>query len=302
MSRVSPWARVRRVAFAARKSTWNRPPGARSLGPWPRRGGVATILDGGLEMTQEARSELRADLLARLPHRYSPWLHLALPAIAGVSIAALALSRIEGLRAWQLALVPLFLVAANAIEWHAHRGLLHRRTRPLETLYVRHTPQHHAVYVADDMSIRDFRELKLILLPAWGVLAIVAASSPVAVALVLARRAERRGAVDRDDGRVRALVRVAPPRLPPARRTAAIGGLRVIAVAAPASPAPPRAAPHAAVELQRHAAAVGSRPRHGLARPGRRSAGRVAAARVNARDAQVHRAIDRDANRRRSTL
>jgi sterol desaturase/sphingolipid hydroxylase (fatty acid hydroxylase superfamily) len=135
-------------------------------------------------MTQEARSDLRADLLARIPRWYSPSLHLALPALAGVAIVALALSRIEGLRPWQLALVPLFLVAANAIEWHAHRGLLHRRTRPLGMLYVRHTPQHHAVYVADDMFIRDFRELKLILLPAWGVLAIVAASSPVAVAFV----------------------------------------------------------------------------------------------------------------------
>ncbi|HEX9401153.1 MAG TPA: sterol desaturase family protein [Anaeromyxobacter sp.] len=135
-------------------------------------------------MTQEARSELRADLLSRIPRWYSPWLHLAFPAVAGIVIAAFAVTRIEALRAWQAALVPLFFVAANAIEWHAHRGLLHRRTRPLEALYVRHTPQHHAVYVADDMFIRDWRELKLILLPAWGILAILAASSPVAIALV----------------------------------------------------------------------------------------------------------------------
>ncbi len=187
MSHVSAWPRIRRASFAARKSGLESAADHQALArSGPGRGAEESPpWDRGLEMTQEARSELRADLLARLPHRYSPWLHLALPAIAGASIAALALSRIEGLRAWQLALVPLFLVAANAIEWHAHRGLLHRRTRPLETLYVRHTPQHHAVYVADDMSIRDFRELKLILLPAWGVLAIVAASSPVAVALVL---------------------------------------------------------------------------------------------------------------------
>ena len=138
-------------------------------------------------MTREARSDLRADLLARIPRWYSPWLHIAVPAMAGIAIAALALAQIEGLRAWQLALVPLFLVAANAIEWHAHRGLLHRRTRFLETLYVRHTPQHHAIYVADDMFIRDWRELKLILLPAWGILAILAAASPVAVALVALR-------------------------------------------------------------------------------------------------------------------
>jgi hypothetical protein len=106
--------------------------------------------------------------------------------VTGVAIVAVALSQVHDLRAWQLALVPVFLVTGNAIEWHAHRGLLHRRTRPLEQLYVRHTPQHHGVYVADDMFIREWRELKLILLPAWGVLAIIAASSPVAVALWLA--------------------------------------------------------------------------------------------------------------------
>jgi hypothetical protein len=136
-------------------------------------------------MTEASRAELRADLLSRIPRWYSPSLHLAFPAVAGLAIAAFALSRIADLRAWQLALVPVFLVAGNVIEWHAHRGLLHRRTRPLEQLYVRHTPQHHAVYVADDMFIREWREVKLILLPAWGVLAILAVSSPLAFAFVL---------------------------------------------------------------------------------------------------------------------
>jgi hypothetical protein len=137
-------------------------------------------------VTQAARAELRADLLSRIPRWYSPWLHLAFPAVAGIAIAAGALSFVEDLRTWQIALVPAFFVIGNAIEWHAHRGLLHRRTWPLAVLYVRHTPQHHAVYVAEDMFIREWRELKLILLPAYGVLAIALVSSPAAIALALA--------------------------------------------------------------------------------------------------------------------
>jgi hypothetical protein len=136
-------------------------------------------------MKEASRAELRAELLSRIPRWYSPWLHLAFPAVAGVAIVAFALTRVEDLRAWQLAFVPLFLLAGNAIEWHAHRDLLHRRTRPLEQLYIRHTPQHHGVYVAEDMFIREWRELKLILLPAWGVLAIILASTPIAAALAL---------------------------------------------------------------------------------------------------------------------
>ena len=137
-------------------------------------------------MTEASREEIRRDLLARVPRWYSPWGHLAIPALSGIAVLALALSRIEDLRAWQLAFVPLFLALGNAVEWHAHRDLLHRRTWPLDVLYERHTPQHHAIYHSEDMYIRDFRELKFVLLPAYGVLALVLVTSPVTAALWLA--------------------------------------------------------------------------------------------------------------------
>src|SRR5512140_2678116 len=137
-------------------------------------------------MTKDARSELRADLMSRVPRWYSPTAHLLAPAAAGLAIIVFALGRIRDLRAWELALVPVFLVASNAIEWHAHRDLLHRRTWPLEELYVRHTPQHHGVFVSEDMFIREWREVKLVLLPAWGVLALLVAGLPVAAAFWLA--------------------------------------------------------------------------------------------------------------------
>jgi sterol desaturase/sphingolipid hydroxylase (fatty acid hydroxylase superfamily) len=135
-------------------------------------------------MTEASRAELRSDLASRIPRWYSPWMHLAFPTLAGVAIAGFALSRIRDLAPWQLALVPVFLVFGNLVEWHAHRGLLHRRVRPLEVLYVRHTPQHHAIFVAGDMALKNARELKLILLPAYGILAVVAVTSPITFLLV----------------------------------------------------------------------------------------------------------------------
>ena len=137
-------------------------------------------------MTEAARAEFRADLLSRVPGWYSPLLHFAIPAVGGAAIIVFALTRIHGLRPWELAFVPVFFVASNAIEWHAHRDLLHRRTWPLGVLYKRHTPQHHAIFVADDMFLRDWRELKFVLMPAWGVLSIPIASSPVTILLALA--------------------------------------------------------------------------------------------------------------------
>ncbi len=137
-------------------------------------------------MTQTSREDLRRELLSRLPRWYSPWFHLAIPAVSGLAIVAFALARISGLQAWQLACVPLFVVVGNAVEWHAHRDLLHRRTWPLEVLYHRHTPQHHAIYVSDDMHIRDWRELRFVLLPAYGVVGLVAVTSPITAAVWLA--------------------------------------------------------------------------------------------------------------------
>jgi hypothetical protein len=137
-------------------------------------------------MTKTARDELRGEMLSKIPRWYSPWFHLAIPAVSGIAILLLALSHVSDLRAWQLAFVPVFLAFGNAVEWHAHKGLLHRRTWPLEVLYTRHTPQHHALYVAEDMYIREWRELKFVLLPAYGVVGIVALTSPVTIALWLA--------------------------------------------------------------------------------------------------------------------
>jgi hypothetical protein len=137
-------------------------------------------------MTRDARSELRADLLAQVPRWYSPWVHVLVPAVGGLAIIAFTLSRIHRLRGFELAFVPLFFVVSNAIEWHAHRDLLHRRTWPLGLLYQRHTPQHHAIFVTEDMFIRDWRELKFVLLPAWSVLTLPVVASPPAILLWLA--------------------------------------------------------------------------------------------------------------------
>ncbi len=139
-------------------------------------------------MTHASRAEFRAELLAKVPRSYSPLAHLLLPPLAALGIGAFAISRIQDLRLWQLALVPVFVIAGNALEWHAHRGLLHRRTRFLEILYIHHTPQHHALYVSDAMAIRSARELRFVLLPAYGILAILASTSPIVLAFFAIRQ------------------------------------------------------------------------------------------------------------------
>jgi hypothetical protein len=130
--------------------------------------------------SESARQRARERLLAAVPPSYSPWLHLASTTGIGATLLILGAVFIHHVRAAELLVVPGVLLIANAFEWQAHRDLLHRARKPLQELYYRHTPEHHVVYVEDDMAIRDWRELKLVLIPAVGVLGIVLTVAPLA--------------------------------------------------------------------------------------------------------------------------
>jgi hypothetical protein len=126
------------------------------------------------------RSEqLRTRLLEQLPRWYNPWVHLAIPSLTGLAAISTALWLLEDLRAIQILAVPVTYIFANAVEWWAHKHLLHARNPLAPVLYDRHTPEHHMVYTHENMAIRDRREFRLVLIPAYGIMLIVLATMPV---------------------------------------------------------------------------------------------------------------------------
>jgi hypothetical protein len=127
-----------------------------------------------------ARQRARARLLESIPPHYSPALHLLATTGIGVALLVAGALEVKHLRPLELLAIPVIFLLSNAFEWSAHRNILHRARPPLQVLYRKHTPEHHMVYVEDDMAIRSFRELHLVLIPAAGVLAIVIALAPVA--------------------------------------------------------------------------------------------------------------------------
>lgn len=131
-------------------------------------------------MTSE---EKRAAALAAIPSWYNPWAHLIVPSLMGVAVVAAALALVRRLRAWELATVPISFVLLNAAEWALHRDLLHRRRPPMQLLYDRHI-EHHAVFHEEDMAIRSPRELRLVLMPGFAILAAFIASLPIPAGLV----------------------------------------------------------------------------------------------------------------------
>lgn len=132
----------------------------------------------------EKRDAVRRDWLAQV-RWYNPWLHLGVTSVFGLAAIAAGVSQVHALQ-WQEALFGLGLfVFANATEWRIHKSLLHQRVKAVSLLYDRHTPLHHIVFVTDDMSLRNTGEFRLVLLPAFAIVAVFVGLSPIAAAIWL---------------------------------------------------------------------------------------------------------------------
>ena len=137
-------------------------------------------------LTEERRERVRAKATADIPWWYLPWGHLA--ATAGIGLAVLIVSTVQLIRLgttrsadWLV--VPGVFLLANFFEWRVHKHVLHRRHWPLQVIYDRHTPMHHMIYIEEDMALRSTKEFRLVLIPAAGVLGIVLAATPIAIAI-----------------------------------------------------------------------------------------------------------------------
>ena len=134
----------------------------------------------------EKRAAFRARCREGIPEGYSGWAHLGATSAIGLGLVGAAVASIRALRPWDLAVVPAVFVLSNAIEWRAHKNVLHRRVPILSTLYERHTPIHHRYFVTDDMSVEDHRGWRLVLIPPVGIAAVAVITAPITLALALA--------------------------------------------------------------------------------------------------------------------
>ncbi len=134
-------------------------------------------------LPRERRDELRAQVLAEAPSWYNPWMHFAVPSIFGLTVIAVCASLLRQPTALELLTIPIVYVLTNVNEWYIHRDLLHRRSFIAPILYDRHTPEHHMIYVTEDMAMRDRREFRLVLIPAYGLFLIFVSLLPIASAV-----------------------------------------------------------------------------------------------------------------------
>jgi len=107
----------------------------------------------------------RERLRATWSPRYSGPLHAAFTACFGAAVFAGALARVHSPTAGQLAIVPLTFLYANFVEWLAHKGPMHHRTRGLALVHRRHTLEHHRFFTLRAMAFDSSRDVKMVLFP-----------------------------------------------------------------------------------------------------------------------------------------
>jgi hypothetical protein len=139
-----------------------------------------SIVRARVSASPDASERTRARALREVPRFYSPYLHLLGTTGVGIVTLVVAAVSMHRVRPVELLVVPFALLVSNWFEWRAHKGVLHRRRWPFAVLYDRHTPVHHVIYRYDTMAIRSARELRLVLIPAAGVAAVVLTAAPLA--------------------------------------------------------------------------------------------------------------------------
>jgi hypothetical protein len=137
------------------------------------------------KVTPEMKATAREKALAELSPRYNHWVHLAIPSLTACAVVAVCLAFVRHLNLLDLIAVPITFVLLNAGEWRIHRDLLHRRIKPFQLLYDRHTPVHHVIYTTDDMSLKSRREFYLVLMPPFAIIGAFLAAAPAPAALWL---------------------------------------------------------------------------------------------------------------------
>lgn len=97
--------------------------------------------------------------------RYSGWLHFATTTVGAATVIGFCAWRIDRPSVLELAMIPVFFLFANLVEYFGHRGPMHHRSRLLGILFERHSQQHHRFFTHDAMETESARDFQMVLFP-----------------------------------------------------------------------------------------------------------------------------------------
>ena len=115
--------------------------------------------------------------------RYSGWLHFATTTFGALAAISVAVWQVDAPAWTELALVPVFFLFANMVEYFGHRGPMHHRRKGLRLLFERHSGQHHVFYTHEAMAAESPRDFQMVLFPPIMLAFFLGAIAPIGALL-----------------------------------------------------------------------------------------------------------------------
>lgn len=119
----------------------------------------------------------RDEIIASIPKSYNDIAHAAVPSGIGALVILWCLVSVS-FSYWMIPVVALTLFVCFGFEWFVHRYVLHASFPLLSIIHRKHI-QHHMIYTDQDMAMRSRKELHLILMPAYAIVAVLLFIAPV---------------------------------------------------------------------------------------------------------------------------
>ncbi len=115
--------------------------------------------------------------------RYRGWLHFSITSLGAATAIAIASSQVDAPSALELAMVPVFFLVANFIEYFGHRGPMHHRRRGLGLIFERHSQQHHRFFTHTAMEAESPRDFQMVLFPPLMLAFFLGGVAPIGLAV-----------------------------------------------------------------------------------------------------------------------
>lgn len=122
--------------------------------------------------------QYRRKLVAGLPRWFNGYAYFAATNVLGVGSMAFAASRMHDVQSLDWLTIPLTFLAANFVEWAAHRGPMHNKRDFIEILFNHHTLIHHRYFPHTDMAYSGQKEWAYVLFPWWAILLVIGGLVP----------------------------------------------------------------------------------------------------------------------------
>ncbi|HEY5926245.1 MAG TPA: sterol desaturase family protein [Kofleriaceae bacterium] len=117
--------------------------------------------------------------------RYNGWLHFATTTFGAATVISFCAWQVDTPSLLELAMIPVFFLFANLVEYFGHKGPMHHRSKALGILFERHSQQHHRFFTHDVMEVESARDFQMVLFPPMMLGVFLGGVAPVGLLLAV---------------------------------------------------------------------------------------------------------------------